>query len=110
MNATTTPANQDAPPKPESEATLAAPSGSAWRNPETDPPTTTGKILVWIRGNGPAIVNVEERWMSYWDGDDETTPADPDEWEAWADINTPNNILGRTAAKDGGASEVDKGT
>jgi len=29
MNATTTPANQDAPPKPESEATLAAPSGSA---------------------------------------------------------------------------------
>lgn len=28
MNATMTPANQDAPPKPESEATLAAPSGS----------------------------------------------------------------------------------
>jgi hypothetical protein len=29
MNATTTPANQDAPTKPKSEATLAAPSGSA---------------------------------------------------------------------------------
>jgi hypothetical protein len=29
MNETTTPANQAAPPKPESEATLAAPAGSA---------------------------------------------------------------------------------
>jgi len=63
---------------------------SAWRDPKTDPPTKTGKILVWLHGVGPALVNVEERRMAYWNGHDETCPADPDEWDLWAEINTPN--------------------
>ena len=63
---------------------------SAWRDPQTDPPTKTGKILVWLREYGPAIVNVEERWMSYWDGFDETDMTDPDEWQAWREICPPN--------------------
>lgn len=66
------------------------PSASDWRDPQIDPPTTTGKILVWVRGAGPAIVTVEERGMAYWDGNNETNPADPDEWEAWANIYAPN--------------------
>ncbi len=61
----------------------------AWRNPQTDPPTKTGKILVWCDG-GPAIVNVEERWMCFWNGHDETEATDPSEWIAWGEISEPN--------------------
>lgn len=74
---------------------LAAPSGSAWRDPETDPPRMTGKILVWMHGGGPVVVNVEERSMWTWDGDDDVTPTDPDEWDAWAEISKPNNKADR---------------
>jgi hypothetical protein len=62
----------------------------AWRDPKTDPPTRTGKILAWVDGRGPAIVNVEERWMCFWNGHDETEPTDPDEWTAWREISSPN--------------------
>jgi hypothetical protein len=62
-----------------------------WRDPIADPPTMTGKILVWVDGTGPLLVNVEERWMSYWNGYDETEPACPDEWNAWAEIRRPNS-------------------
>ena len=61
-----------------------------WRNPLTDPPTQTGKILVWMDGIGPAMVNVEERWMCFWDGHDETESTSPDEWTAWREILPPN--------------------
>jgi hypothetical protein len=61
-----------------------------WRNPLTDPPTQTGKILVWLADIGPAIVNVEERWMCFWNGHDETGPTSPDEWTAWREILPPN--------------------
>lgn len=64
-----------------------------WRDPIADPPTTTGKILVWVPGVGPLLVNVEERWMSYWNGYEETDPASNDEWAAWAEIRKPNNAL-----------------
>lgn len=60
-----------------------------WRDPNISPPMKTGIILVWVRGCGPALVNIEERWMSYWDGQDETDPASPDEWESWCEINPP---------------------
>jgi hypothetical protein len=63
---------------------------SAWRDPETDPPTKTGKILIWIEGIGPSIVNVEERWMCYWNGNDETEPTAPHEWDWWMEISPPN--------------------
>lgn len=66
-----------------------------WRDPLMDPPTETGKILVWINGCGPSLVNVEERWMCYWDGQDETDPTSPDEWDAWCEISPPNNIFNR---------------
>lgn len=56
------------------------------RDPETDPPTKTGKILVLAKGGGPAIVNVEERWMCFWDGENETEATCPDEWTAWMEI------------------------
>jgi hypothetical protein len=69
---------------------LDAAACSAWRDPKTDPPSKTGKILVWLHGVGPSLVNVEERWMAYWNGHDETCPADPDEWDLWAEINKPN--------------------
>jgi hypothetical protein len=64
---------------------------NGWRDPQTDPPTQTGKILVWLDGVGPAIVNVEERWMCFWDGHDETEPTDPEEWTAWKEILPPND-------------------
>ncbi len=56
----------------------------------------TGKILVWVPGVGPLLVNVEERWMSYWNGYDETEAASPDEWEAWSEIKKPNKQLSNT--------------
>lgn len=62
-----------------------------WRNPLSDPPTKTGKILVWLADIGPAIVNVEERWMCLWNGHDETEPTSPDEWTAWREILPPND-------------------
>ena len=64
----------------------------SWRDPKTDPPTRTGKILVWVDGRGPAIVNVEERWMCFWDGHDETEPTDPSEWGKWREILLPNAV------------------
>ena len=66
------------------------PTCSAWRDPETDPPAKTGKILIWIEGIGPSIVNVEERWMCYWNGNDETEPTAPYEWDWWMEISPPN--------------------
>ena len=41
-------------------------------------------------GVGPAMVNVEERWMRLWNGHDETEPTSPDEWTAWREILPPN--------------------
>jgi len=61
-----------------------------WRNPLTDPPTLTGKILVWMDGSGPAIVTVEERWMCVWNGYDENVLTSPDDWKAWREIIPPN--------------------
>ena len=72
-----------------SKLTAHIPAAGAWRNPITDPPTKTGQILVWIRGAGPGIVNVEEEWMSYSDGNGETEPACPDEWTGWSEVNEP---------------------
>jgi len=71
----------------------AANSALSWRDPEKEHPTKTGKILVWIEGGGPAIVNVEERWMCFWNGHDETDPTDPGEWSAWCEIHSPNTEL-----------------
>ena len=68
----------------------AAVSVLLWRDPKKEHPTKTGKILVWIEGVGPRIVNVEERWMCFWDGHDETEPTDPGEWTAWIKISEPN--------------------
>lgn len=62
---------------------------SEWKDPEKNPPTKTGKILVWINGVGPSIVNVEERWMCFWNGHDETEPTDPSEWDKWCEIYSP---------------------
>lgn len=62
---------------------------SEWRDPEKNPPTKTGKILVWIDGVGPSLVNVEERWMCFWNGHDETEPTDPSEWDKWCEIYSP---------------------
>ena len=61
------------------------PEPSPWRDPLTDPPTGTGLILV-IEDNSPKLVNVEERWMAFWDGEDETEPTEPSEWQAWMTI------------------------
>lgn len=69
----------------------AAERACAWRDPQSDPPTMTGKILVWINDVGPAIVNVEERRMCFWDGHDETEPTDPREWDKWREILPPND-------------------
>ena len=66
------------------------PPASAWRDPKTDPPTSTGKILIWVEGVGPAIVNVEERWMCYWNGNDESEPTAPHEWDWWCEIPAPS--------------------
>ena len=71
-----------------------------WRNPLTDPPTQTGKILVWMDGIGPALVNVEERWMCFWNGHDETEPTSPDEWTAWREILPPNARSDAPGEKD----------
>jgi hypothetical protein len=60
-----------------------------WRNADTDPPTQTGKILVWINGAGPAVVNVEERWMAYFNGGEEIGPTDPGDWDWWCEIQSP---------------------
>jgi hypothetical protein len=81
-----------APPavKEQAPSPLDAAACSAWRDPKTDPPTKTGKILVWLHGVGPSLVNVEERWMAYWNGHDETCPTEPDEWDLWAEINKPD--------------------
>ena len=76
--------------KEKASSPLDAAACSAWRDPRTDPPTQTGKILVWVSGCGPHLVNVEERWMAYWDGQDETEPTMPDEWESWCEIYPPN--------------------
>jgi hypothetical protein len=70
----------------------------SWRDPKTDPPTSTGKILVWVDDRGPAIVNVEESWMCFWDGHDETEPTDPHEWKAWREIYSPNEKSPSTGA------------
>jgi hypothetical protein len=78
--------------KEEASSPLDAAACSAWRDPKTDPPTKTGKILVWLQGVGPSLVNVEERWMAYWNGHDETCPTDPDEWDLWAEINKPDDL------------------
>jgi hypothetical protein len=77
----------ETPAKEQGYGPLDAAACSAWRDPKTDPPTKTGKILVWLHGVGPSLVNVEERWMAYWNGHDETCPTDPDEWDLWAEIN-----------------------
>ena len=69
---------------------LAAMPCSAWRDPLTDAPTNTGKILIWIEGIGPSIVNVEERWMCYWNSNHETDPTAPHEWDWWMEISPPN--------------------
>lgn len=71
----------------------AAEEAGVWRDPQTDPPTMTGKILVWINDVGPSIVNVEERWMCFWDGHDETGPTDPSEWDKWREILPPNDTV-----------------
>lgn len=72
---------------------MIAPTGPSWRDPKTDPPTKTGKILVWRSGDGPAIVNIEERWMAYWDGEKEQEPTEPSDWDLWCEINIPNDKL-----------------
>ena len=77
--------------KDEADERLARTACSAWLDPETDPPTKTGKILIWIEGIGPSIVNVEERWMCYWNGNDETEPTAPHEWDWWMEISPPND-------------------
>jgi hypothetical protein len=78
--------------KEKADDRLALTDCSAWRDPENDPPTKTGKILIWIEGIGPSIVNVEERWMCYWNGNDETEPTAPHEWDWWMEISPPNAI------------------
>lgn len=65
------------------------PTPIIWRNPQTDPPTTTGHYLVELHQgefNSFDIVRVEETFMEYLD----ETPADPDEWKAWAEIPASN--------------------
>ena len=63
---------------------------SAWRDPETDPPTMTGRILVWIAGIGPHLVNVSDMSYHFWDGQDDTEMTSPDEWGWWTEISPPN--------------------
>lgn len=62
-----------------------------WRNPRIDPPTQTGKILVWVNDSGPAVVNVEERWMAYFNGLEETGPTDVGDWDWWCEIERPKS-------------------
>jgi len=79
------------PETPQREAGWTAPPCSAieWRDPEGDPPKVTGTILVITWDFRPALVNIEERWMCYTDGFDETEAAMWDEWRAWAEIPLP---------------------
>jgi hypothetical protein len=60
-----------------------------WRDPADDPPELTGVILVLLRDMSPALVDVEESYMSYTDGVEETDPASADDWLAWAEIPLP---------------------
>lgn len=73
---------------------------SAWRDPSTDPPMMTGRILVWIAGIGPHLVNVSEMSFHFWDGQDDTEMTAPDEWDWWTEISPPNAIGDATAVTD----------
>jgi hypothetical protein len=53
----------------------------------------TGRILVWLDGIGPHLVNVSEMSFHFWDGQDDTEMTTPDEWEAWAEIAPPNRPI-----------------
>ena len=71
---------------------LALTTCSAWHDPHADPPTMTGRILVWIDGIGPHLVNVSEMSFHFWDGQDDTEMTSPDEWDWWTEISPPNAI------------------
>lgn len=60
-----------------------------YRNPKTDPPEVTGVILVLMHDFRPALVNVDEGYMAYTDGENDTEPASPCEWRCWAEIPLP---------------------
>lgn len=60
-----------------------------WRDPITDPPDITGTILVLSHDYRPALVDVEEHYMTYTDGWEDTDPAEPEDWRAWAEIPLP---------------------
>jgi hypothetical protein len=75
MNATTTPANQDVPPKPESEATLAAPLGSASPGYFQALEDVRGWLALKIWGGGDCMTTAGDLL-----DDLKYTAEDPDRW------------------------------
>jgi len=55
-----------------------------WRDPKTDPPAWTGKILVKLHDGDYDLVRVEEGFMEYCTDE---APADCNEWEMWTRLS-----------------------